>query len=156
MQLSAGAAEGLIWSTVSGTYGDSLGRGFLQRYHRAFGRPPGRSHAGIAYDEIHLLAQAWARVENPRSFSEVAKQLRASTYRGVNGSYFLDNVDQSGLGYPDATLDPSLGQAHLIFQVQGGQHRILSPSPYHESSFVLPPWVELASGKGLVPRKRGS
>ncbi len=138
------AAEGLIWSTVSGTYGDRLGVGFSGRYQTVFGRPPGRSHAGIAYDGIHLLAQAWSRVENPRMFPDVAAQLRASTYRGVNGAYFLDNAAQSGLSYPDATLDPSLGQAHLVFQIQGGAHRVLSPSPYVESRFRMPPWVPVA------------
>jgi branched-chain amino acid transport system substrate-binding protein len=141
LSLAGPTAEGLIWSTVSGTYGDRLGVGFSGRYQTVYGRPPGRSHAGIAYDGIHLLAQAWSRVENPRAFPDVARQLRASTYRGVNGAYFLDNAGQSGLSYPDGTLDPSLGQAHLVFQIQGGAHRILSPDPYVESTFRLPPWV---------------
>lgn len=140
MELAGASAEGLLWSTVSGTYADQLGRGFLQRYDQAFGRPPGRSHAGIAYDEVHLLAQAWARVDNPRSFRDVTRQLREATYRGVNGSYFLDNSEQSAVAYPDLTLDPSLGQAHLIFQVQGGRHRILSPQPYSEAAFRAPSW----------------
>lgn len=66
---SAGpTAEGLIWSTVSGTYSDHVGARFAERYQAAYGRPPGRSHVGIAYDEVHLLAQAWATVGNPRSF----------------------------------------------------------------------------------------
>jgi branched-chain amino acid transport system substrate-binding protein len=140
MNLAGSSVEGLLWSTVSGTYADQLGRGFLQRYDHAFGRPPGRSHAGIAYDEVHLLAQAWGRVDNPRSFREVSRQLRAATYRGVNGSYFLDNSEQSAVAYPDLTLDPSLGQAHLIFQVQEGKHRILSPQPYSDAGFRLPGW----------------
>lgn len=145
-RLAGSAAEGLIWSTVSGTYGDRLGVGFSNRYQTVFGRPPGRSHAGIAYDGIHLLAQAWSRAENPRVFPDVVRQLRASTYRGVNGAYFLDNASQSGLSYPDATLDPSLGQAQLVFQIQGGVHRILSPAPYVESTYRLPPWVPDAGG----------
>jgi branched-chain amino acid transport system substrate-binding protein len=58
----------------------------------------------------------------------------------VNGSYFLDNARQSGLAYPDMTRDPSLSQAHLVFQVQDGQHRILTPPPYVEASFRPPPW----------------
>ncbi|HSL12475.1 MAG TPA: amino acid ABC transporter substrate-binding protein, partial [Actinomycetota bacterium] len=134
------AAEGLLWSTVTGTYGDAVGYRFMQRYARTYGRPPGRSHAGIAYDEIHLLAQAWSSVDNPRDFARVAERLRAQTYRGVNGSYHLDNERQSALAYPDMTRDPSLGQAHLVLQVQDGQHRILTPQPYVEASFRIPPW----------------
>jgi branched-chain amino acid transport system substrate-binding protein len=140
-QLAGPAAEGLVWSTVTGTYGDGIGLGFRSRYMRAYGRPPGRSHAGIAYDEVHLLARAWAATANPRNFAGVAEQLRRTIHRGVNGSYWLDNAGQCGLAYPDMTLDPSLGQAHLVFQVQGGEHRILSPGPYAESCFRLPPWL---------------
>jgi branched-chain amino acid transport system substrate-binding protein len=137
LQLAGPASEGLVWATVTGTYSDRLGRRFRADYARAFGRPAGRSHAGIAYDEIHLLAQAWMAVPNPSYFPAVASQLRRLRYRGVNGSYYLDNAGQSGLGFPDVTLDPSLGQAHLVFQVQNGTHRIISPQPYAESTFRM-------------------
>lgn len=139
LTLAGPAAEGMVWSTVTGTYADPLGLRFAGRYARAFGRPPGRSHAGIAYDEVHLLAHACAAVGNPRNFEAVARHLRRGAYRGVNGAYFFDE-DQSTLAYPDMTLDPSLGQAHLVFQVQRGQHRILGPPPYSEASFARPSW----------------
>jgi len=138
LELAGPASEGLVWATVTGTYSDGLGRRFCADYAQAFGRPPGRSHAGIAYDEVHLLAQAWMAVPNPSHFPAVASHLRRLRYRGVNGSYYLDNAGQSGLGFPDVTRDPSLGQAHLVFQVQNGIHRIISPQPYAESSFRTP------------------
>ncbi len=138
LELAGPASEGLVWATVTGTYSDMLGRRFRSDYAQAFGRPAGRSHAGIAYDEIHLLAQAWMAVPNPSHFTAVAGQLRRLRYRGVNGSYYLDNAGQSGLGFPDVTRDPSLGQAHLVFQVQNGTHRIISPQPYAEGSFRVP------------------
>ena len=134
------AAEGLLWSTVTGTYGDPIGEAFAARYRQRFGRTPGRSHAGIAYDEVHLLAQAWAGVENPRDFAAVAERLRRSPYRGVNGAYFLDNEGQGGLAYPDMTDDPSISQAHLVLQVQDGRHRVLDPAPYVEATFRPPSW----------------
>jgi branched-chain amino acid transport system substrate-binding protein len=140
LELAGDAAEGLVWSTVTGTYGDAMGQRFMRRYAQACGRRPGRSHAGIAYDEIHLLAQAWSAVENPRDFRAVAERLRRVPHRGVNGSYFLDNERQSGLAYPDMTPDPSLSQAHLVLQVQDGHHRILSPSLYVEAQFRAPSW----------------
>jgi branched-chain amino acid transport system substrate-binding protein len=138
LELAGPASEGLVWATVTGTYSDMLGRRFRSDYAQAFGRPAGRSHAGIAYDEIHLLAQAWMAVPNPSHFPAVAGQLRRLRYRGVNGSYYLDNAGQSGLGFPDVTRDPSLGQAHLVFQVQNGTHRIICPQPYAESTFRVP------------------
>ena len=138
LELAGPASEGLVWATVTGTYSDMLGQRFRSDYAQAFGRPAGRSHAGIAYDEVHLLAQAWMAVPNPSHFPAVASQLRRLRYRGVNGSYYLDNAGQSGLGFPDVTRDPSLGQAHLVFQVQNGTHRIISPQPYAESTFRVP------------------
>ncbi|MCB1488366.1 MAG: ABC transporter substrate-binding protein [Bauldia sp.] len=137
-----GMAEGVIWATVTGMYSDILGRGFAERYESAFGVRPGRSHASIAYDRVNMLANAWARAGNPRSFDRVGEELRSFVYRGVNGSYALDNTGQSSLSYPDATLDPSMGQAHLVYQIQGGRQRILSPSPYCDSVFQLPPWFD--------------
>ncbi|HEX6933725.1 MAG TPA: ABC transporter substrate-binding protein [Streptosporangiaceae bacterium] len=131
-------AEGAVWATVTGTYDDSIGRRFRADYADAYGQLPGWSHAGIAYDEIHLLARAWMSVRQPRDFAAVARELRHVRYRGVNGSYFLDNAEQSGLGFPDTTRDPSLGQAHLVLQVQDGSHRIISPAPYAESCFRAP------------------
>ena len=138
LELAGQASEGLVWATVTGTYSDRLGRRFRADYAQAFGRAAGRSHAGIAYDEVHLLAQAWMAAPNPSHFATVASQLRRLRYRGVNGSYYLDNARQSGLGFPDVTRDPSLGQAHLVFQIQDGTHRIISPQPYAESSFRPP------------------
>ena len=60
---------------------------------------------------------------------------------GVNGAYFLDNERQCALAYPDMTSDPSLSQAHLVLQVQNGEHRIVDPKPYVEAAFTRPPWT---------------
>ena len=141
LEQAGAAADGLVWSTVTGTYGDAVGLRFMHRYAQAFGTSAGRSHAGIAYDEVHLLAQAWASVESPRDFQAVAEHLRRRPFRGVNGSYFMDNESQSALAYPDMTRDPSLSQAHLVLQIQGGHHRVLSPAPYVEAAFEPPAWL---------------
>ena len=133
-------ADGLLWATVSGTYSDAPALRFAERFRATYGTAPGRSHAGISYDRVNLLASAWSRVPDPHDFAAVAAELRSGVHRGVNGSYWLGGPDQAALSYPDATLDPSLGQAHLIYQLQGGRHRIVSPSPYSEAEFVPPAW----------------
>ncbi len=138
LKLAGTDAEGIVWATVTGTYDDSIGQRFRSDYTAVHGQPPGWSHAGIAYDEIHLLAHAWMAVLRPQDFAAVSRELRRLRYRGVNGSYFLDNAEQSGLGFPDTTPDPSLGLAHLVLQVQNGSHRIISPAPYAESRFRSP------------------
>ncbi|EFL87434.1 hypothetical protein HMPREF0326_01210 [Desulfovibrio sp. 3_1_syn3] len=133
-------AEGVLWATTSGIYRDSIGMRFRRMYREAFGETAGQSHAGLAYDRIHILANAWARVGNPRQFRNVVRDLRTMVHRGVNGAYFFGGEGQVGLAFPDDTMDPSISKAHLVFQVQDGVHRILCPAPYRNGSFRLPAW----------------
>jgi branched-chain amino acid transport system substrate-binding protein len=137
------ASEGVTWSTCTGTYGDLFGRSFSSRYELRFGSRPGRAQAGLFYDQVHLLAGAWARHGNVRAFADVADHLRRSVHRGVNGVYALGAPGQTGLAYPYSTLDLSIAQAHLFFQIQDSEDHIISPQPYLESNFVLPSWFGL-------------
>jgi branched-chain amino acid transport system substrate-binding protein len=140
LALAGDAADGVVWATMTGVYSDRIGADFSRRYRDAFGGEPGRSLAGMSYDQVHLLTNAWARVGNPRAFAAVSEELRRITWRGVNGTYVLGGERQCGLSYPDETPDPSLGQAHLVFQIQGAEQRILDPLPYADGSFATPPW----------------
>ncbi len=139
------AAEGVLWSTLTGSYGDAIGRRFAQRFRSAFGREPGRSPAGVAYDNVNLLAEAWGRVGNPRRFASVTRELTRMPHRGVNGAYFLGTESQCALSYPDTTLDPSLGKAHLVLQIQNGRSRVLTPELYAEVEFRTPSWMTAAA-----------
>src|SRR5579875_3545995 len=139
-ELAGPAAEGVVWSTVTGRYGDRIGRRFAERYTRTFDAAPGHSLSGASYDQVGLLAGAWAGVGNPRAFRRVGDELRRMTFRGVNGTYALDDERQCTVSYPDETPDPSVAQAHLVFQIQDGAQRILHPAPYAEATFRLPPW----------------
>lgn len=135
-------ADGVIWATSTGTYADPIALGFAERYRALHGALPGRAHAGLSYDRIHLLCSAWARAGGTRRFDEVAREIRQLVHRGVSGTYALGNSGQCGVSYPDATRDPSFAQAHLVFQIQGGRHAILGPHPYADGAFRLPPWFE--------------
>ncbi|MEJ2887690.1 ABC transporter substrate-binding protein [Actinomycetospora aeridis] len=131
-------ADGVLWATTTGTYPDRLGRAFADRYARRFGVAPGRSHAGIAYDRVRLVAGAWALADF-RDFSAVAEHLRRSVYRGVNGAYSFDAPGQTARTWTGAgTGDPSLAQAHLVHQIQRGHQRVVSPATYADGDFVLP------------------
>lgn len=143
-QLAGPAADGVVWGTVTGSYSDRIGDAFAQRYEAAYGMLPGRSQAGLSYDQVSLLTQAWARVGNPRAFDAVGDELRRIAHRGVNGTYALGHDRQCGLAYPYDTPDPSLGQAHLVFQIDGGANRIVHPQLYAEGAFRLPPWFSTA------------
>lgn len=134
------AAEGVLWATVAGTYGDALGRRFDRSFRRTSGTSSGRSHAGIAYDEVHLLSEAWAAVDHPGNGVAVRRRLRETPVRGVNGTYYFDHPGQHGLGWPHDTVDPSLGQAHLVLQIQDGRHQIIGPGLYAEAPFRQPDW----------------
>jgi branched-chain amino acid transport system substrate-binding protein len=134
-------ANGVLWATTTGLYSDRIGNDFTLRYRKRYGIDPGQSHASIAYDRINILAGAWSRVGNSRLFDKVAEDLRSTVYRGVNGSYFFGSDGQVGLAYPDDTQDPSLSQAHLVFQIQNGMQRIISPQPYVNGRFQMPSWM---------------
>ncbi|MFJ4773759.1 ABC transporter substrate-binding protein [Streptomyces uncialis] len=130
-----GRAEGMLWATVSGLYGDHFGHRFERRFLQRFGSTSGLSSAGIRYDMVHLLAAAWSQCDSPHDTEEVKRVLRRIVHRGVNGSYHLGSPDQTNLVYPDQTADPSIGQAHLVYQVQDGHHHIIAPAPYSTAPF---------------------
>lgn len=132
------AAEGMLWSTVTGTYDDEFGRAFRRDYERLHGTPAGLSQAGAAYDQVRLLSAAWATTRSA-DVGEILTHLRSAVHRGVNGVYYLGGSGQSALSYPDVTPDPSLGQAHTVFQVQHGVSRLLGPAPYGNLSLFRPP-----------------
>lgn len=140
MDLSGSTSEGVVWATASGLYNDRLGSALAARYQQEFGIRPGFSLVGVAYDQVNLLARAWAQVGNPRAFEKVADALRQAPFRGVNGSYDLSSDGQKVLSYPWETPDPSIGMAQLVFQIQDSRHRVLSPDTYADSRFRLPPW----------------
>ncbi|MGV8969240.1 MAG: ABC transporter substrate-binding protein [Microbacteriaceae bacterium] len=132
--------DGVIWSTTTGTYDDDLGRRFRRDFATRFGRLPGWSQAGAAYDQINLLASAWAS-SNSRDPSVVMQHLRRIPFRGVNGVYYFGPRAQAARAYPDRTLDASISQAMMVYQIQGGEHRPLAPEPFGSvDRFQVPPW----------------
>jgi len=134
------ASEGVIWSTVTGMYDDEFGRAFRRDFERLHGTPAGWSQASAAYDQVKLLSAAWGTTGSASS-AEVQQYLRSTVYRGVNGVYYLGGSGQAALSYPDVTPDPSIAQAHMVYQVQDGRPRVLGPAPYGDlSAFKTPPW----------------
>lgn len=135
-------ADGVIWSTTTGTYNDELGHKFRVNFERRFGVAPGWSQAGSAYDRVRLLAAAWSAVD-PTNVNEVIRYMRRWPYRGVNGVYYFGDTAHTTLLYPDQTSDASIGQAHMIYQMWGNTHRVLGPTPYGSTeNFALPPWSQ--------------
>lgn len=134
------AADGVIWSTTTGTYDDDLGRRFREQYANKFGEDPGWSQAGAVYDQVRMLAAAWSSVD-PRNVEAVVQYLRRWPYRGVNGVYYFGETGHTPRLYPDTTSDAALSQAHLVYQIQNQQHVLLHPEPFGKlESFELPPW----------------
>ncbi|CAM2747036.1 LuxR C-terminal-related transcriptional regulator [Actinomyces slackii] len=137
VERNAELAEGLIWSTQTGTYGDVLGRRFRQDLEAAFGRAPGHSQAGVHYDAVSMLMRSWLEAAHPRDRRDVIQHLRHQTHRGVNGSYWLASPGQAPLSYPYESLDGSLSQAQLTFQVRQGRHVVVLPEAYAQAPVSL-------------------
>ncbi|MEV8135296.1 ABC transporter substrate-binding protein [Microbacterium aurantiacum] len=131
-------AEGVLWATMTGTYSDRMGLGFANRYRDRFGVAPGRSHAGIAYDRMQMIALAWSLSQDLADPDELARHLRARPHRGVNGTYNFDTPGQAALSFRGDDGDPSLAQPELIFQIQHGNHVIVDGGPFTTGAFQLP------------------
>lgn len=140
LDLAQGAGEGMVWGTVYGVYADERGSEFREKYRAKFPGTMGMVYTGGGYDAVHILADAWEAVGNPDDFDAVGDAVRNMSYRGVNGFYKIDPETNSGISYPNMTADPEAGQAHLFFQVQNNEHRIIAPAPFAEVDFTAPPW----------------
>lgn len=141
LDLAAGAGEGMVWGTVYGVYADETGAAFREKYRAKYPGTMGMVYTGGGYDAVNILASAWESVGDPSNFDAVGDYIRNIEYRGINGFYKIDPDTNSGVSYPNMVSDPEAGQAHLFFQVQDDEHRIIAPSPYAETSFRLAPWM---------------
>jgi branched-chain amino acid transport system substrate-binding protein len=139
LELAGEAANGVIWATVTGVYGDAIGTAFAERYQAAFSKPAGYSNSGSGYDEVYMLANVWAMLGDSKDFTKVNDMLRKIIWRGVNGGYYMpNNVGQS---FPAEEPDMSLSQAHLFFQIQNNENgTIIAPAPFTNGEFQLAPW----------------
>lgn len=127
-------AEGVVWATQTGTYPDRIGVDFRTAFETRFGRSPGFSQASVHYDAVHLLTRAWLEMPNPRRTSEAVRRIRDLVHRGVNGAYSMNDPTQSPRTLPDLTLDASIAQAQLVYQVQNGRHVVVAPAPYTQAA----------------------
>lgn len=140
MDLAGDAANGIIWATVLGVLPDAIGDDFRNRYKARFNQEAGWANAGGCYDEVWVWAKACALAGDPKDYKKIAAMTEKLVHRGVTGS--ISFVNHAGLQYPEQTPDPSLGQPHLIVQIQAKQHRVISPAPYTSGGFQLPPWLK--------------
>lgn len=144
LNLAGSAADGVLWSTVVGVIPDKISEQFNAAFKQKFGSEAGFSNAGDHYDMTKMWAMAAGLAGDAYDFETVNKILAQAAYRGVCGAYTFTNGKAGELTcipYPDDTLDPSLGMAHLTFQIQNGQQVLISPDPYTTGSFQLPGWL---------------
>ncbi|BBY28485.1 ABC transporter substrate-binding protein [Mycolicibacterium sediminis] len=141
LDLAKSAANGVLWSTTIGTLPDPIGSDFRDRYQKKYGAPAGLSQSGAQYDAVRLWARAAAQGGNPDDFARVNQFLKATVFRGVVGTYAFDPTELTAVPYPDKVKDPSLAMPHLTYQIQEGKQVLLSPDPYTEGRFALPPWM---------------
>lgn len=140
LDLAGEAAEGFIWGSVIGVYADEKGKAFRDAYKAKYPGTMGMVYTGSGYDTIHILAEAW-KTADPADFDAVGKAIKAIKYRGVCGTYTFATDTNSPLSYPTMTDDAEGAQAHLIFQVQDGEHKIISPDSHKESDLKPAPWM---------------
>ena len=139
LDLSQGAAEGMIWGTVIGTHADEAGMAFRKKYIAKHGENMGMVYTGSGYDTVQMLAKAWAGAD-PKDFDAVGNAIRKMRYEGLCGTYTFDRPEQAPLIHPWQTENQNDGISHLLFQVQDNQHRIVAPKGLAEAPFKPAPW----------------
>jgi branched-chain amino acid transport system substrate-binding protein len=137
--LAGSAANGIVWATVLGLLPDKIGNDFRTRYATKFGAQPGWANAGGCYDEVNVWAAAVAIAGDPKNYKAVATATESVIWRGTTGSISFEN--HTGRQYPAQTSDASLGQPHIIVQIQDGVQKVVSPTPFTSGTFVLPSWM---------------
>ena len=141
LELAGTDADGVIWSTVIGTLPDSTGEAFRELYREEYDAEAGLSQAGGQYDLVHVWAQAAAMAGDPANFEQVNDNLKRMLYRGVSGTYHFKPEELTAIPFPDEVNDPSLGMAHLTFQIQDQEQVLVDPDPYIQGEFQLPAWL---------------
>ena len=139
LTLAGPAANGIVWATVLGLLPDKVGNDFRARYQTKFGAQPGWANAGGCYDEVMVWAAAVAVAGDPKNYKAVAKATESVIWRGTTGSISFE--DHTGRQFPAQTADASIGQPHIIVQIQDGVQKVVSPSPFTSGTFVLPSWM---------------
>jgi len=139
LNLAGPAANGIVWATVLGLLPDKIGNDFRSRYQTKFGAQPGWANAGGCYDEVMVWAAAVAASGDPKNYKAVAKATESVIWRGTTGS--ISFVDHTGVQFPAGTADASIGQPHIIVQIQDGVQKVVSPTPFTSGTFVLPSWM---------------
>ena len=132
------AANGVIWATVLGFLPDQIGMDWVAAYEAKFGQTPGYANAPGGYDQVWVWAKAVALAGDPFDYQKVAKMTEMGIHRGTTGGSSFEN--HGGRCYPWQVNDPSLGQAHTIYQIQDAQQVLVFPDPYSQGEFQLPPW----------------
>jgi branched-chain amino acid transport system substrate-binding protein len=140
LTLAGPAANGIVWATVLGLLPDAIGNDFRSRYAAKFGAQPGWANAGGCYDEVNVWAAAVAIAGDPKNYKAVAAATEKVIWRGTTGSISFEN--HTGKQFPAQTADASLGQPHIIVQIQNGVQKVVSPTPFTSGTFVLPTWMQ--------------
>jgi branched-chain amino acid transport system substrate-binding protein len=146
LELAGSAANGFVWGTTMGIYGDEKGRAYREKYKKRFPGTMGQVYTGIAYDQTHYFKKAWEAVGDPRKFKEVCDWIRANPQKGVCGYVNMGNSNQEAVHYPDnggdklQTFDLEKGVAQLYYQVQNIDHKVTFPKEVAESTLQPCPW----------------
>jgi len=140
LELAGDAANGVLWATVLGYLPDKIGEEWRARYKAKYGVEAGWANAPGNYDSVWVWAKSVAMAGDHKDYKRVAQWSERMIHRGVTGSISFEN--HAGRCYPWQTNDSSLGQSHIIVQIQNKQHVVVAPDPYTTGSFQLPPWYK--------------
>ncbi len=138
LDLSAGTAEGLLWSTVIGV-SDKVGKDkvdYTAHWVAKWGGEPQSIHAYVVRDAFDIWAEAVKRVGCVDCFDKVNDSIRETIYQGFSGTFDFASLEDGQYAQAGDDLLPTLWS-----QVQDGKHVVVLPNNAAEGEIKSPPWL---------------
>lgn len=138
LDLTAGSAEGLLWSTVIGV-SERVGldkTDYTATWKERFGNEPASIHAYVVRDAFDIWANAVEAVGCVECFDEVNQAIRDTVYEGYAGTYDFTPLEEGQYAQAGDEFLPTLWS-----QVQGGASVPVLPESAAEGELQMPPWV---------------
>lgn len=82
--------------------GYKVATGFVDRYTKAYGKAPGSTFAGHAYDGLYLVVEAAKRLSGDFTAAQLRDEIeKTKKWQGIGGSFTFSTTDHNGMTKSD-------------------------------------------------------
>ena len=135
-KLSTGVMYNMIYAAIPET---PLTLKEVDAYQKMFGSPPS-TYSHVLYWNIHVYAQALAKVGNASRHMEIGRVIGETDMVTSHGRLKFD--PQTHLAISGEDYIPL-----LFFQIWNGKHRVIYPPKFSNGKYRMPPWLKSSGEK---------